>query len=99
MAPDEDMLMEFIIGSLMYQDEAQYTLAFNVLEEVERALSLALDDDKYRIANAVVRFGEHLRQELDRLKVYQRGFLAYQFQQWLGHDLVLCRLIPPTLAR
>jgi hypothetical protein len=50
------------------------------------------------IANLMYRLGSELHALLRELRLYRDGYLHYQFAGWVGHDMLLSRLLVPVLS-
>lgn len=104
---DEDVLLQAILQSLTHERSARDELSFLCTTPVGQWVH---DPDGYllgecilytneaaRLANAMYKLGEHLVRCFQQYRMYQRGYLPYQFQQRYGRDLILTRLSVPQL--
>lgn len=86
---EKDDVVEFLLGCLMYEKEAQLELGYSCLELVSRTLGREFEQHSRVVAHAVVEMGTQVLQQLQLLRAYHRGYLFYQFSGWVGRDILL----------
>lgn len=91
--PEEDSIMELVMESLAYEQNAMLELSYSVLDTMREAMGSIYDADVTVASNAVMQFGDAVFKELQRIKAYHNGYLHYQFLQWLESDVILVRLV------
>lgn len=104
---DEDVLLQAILEAIAKERDAKNELALLCATPVGQWLH---DPDGYllgetqlytneaaRLANALYKVGEHLIRQCQRHRLYNRGFLPYQYHRRWGGDLLLTKLMLPEL--
>jgi hypothetical protein len=104
---DEDVLLHAVIHAVVNEYQAKDELAFLCATPVEQWLHHPdgylfgevqhYADEAVRLGNALHRLGEHLIERSRTYRLYQRGFMPYEYQKRFGSDLVLTRLMVPQL--
>lgn len=90
---EELYLIELVMQSMQYERDALMELAYSVMAEVDAALGTTeMPREWSSVANAVLKFGTQVYEQLCRHQIYRNGYLYYQFARWLGDDIVMQRL-------
>lgn len=94
---EEDALIRYVFESIAYENNAELELGYNALEIAHDAVGYSWADDVDVVVSAMVEYGTALYKQLREYRLYRQGYLFYQFNRWLGTDLVLARIDPPEL--
>lgn len=89
---EKDLIIKFIMDSLINEHDGQYQLDYNCLEIFEKAIGTERETEVLQAANHIVAFGEKLYSDLRKLGVYKDGKLFYEFAEWVDKDIMLARL-------
>ena len=82
-------LIQLVLDSVATERDAEYELAYAAMEMFQNSVGSNYEEDLRDVANALVSFGNNILRELKRYGLYQHGTLPYQFQGWIGRDLIL----------
>lgn len=91
---EADEVVQFVLDAIAYERKAPTELEYACLDLMREAMGTDYMADTQRAVQAVSGFGRSLVEQLQRLRVYQNGYLFYHFHSWCGQDLVLMRFTP-----
>ena len=76
-AVSQDELIQFIISVIQFEKDAEIELDYAILEAIGLGLNEEHGDDIIFAVNAMRSFGLNLFKELQRVGIYQNGYLRY----------------------
>jgi hypothetical protein len=92
-----DAITDLIVKSLTYEQDALLELQYLCMEVVCQYIGTLQCPEAETISKEIYTLGEEIFRELRDLRVYQNGYLFYQFFKTIGGDIVLIRLVPPNI--
>lgn len=96
---DDDKIIRLVMENLQYEESATLNLALAVVEEMKGAMGENWADEVGAACEFIVTFGTGLFKRLQRLRLYQRSYLYYQFSSFIGRDLILEHIRPDQIGQ
>lgn len=94
---EADHVLQLIFEALHYDKNADFELEYGCLDVIRSFLGLSEREDFAEAETAIMEFSTELLKQIRRLRLYQNGYLFYQFLQTLGNSVVLVRIDPPEI--
>lgn len=93
----EVRVLESVIQALQFDKRVEMEVRFGAMDVLRAEFGIEDRDDLAVVTDAVLGLAYDMYSELVRLGAYQNSYLFYQYHSLVGQDVVMVRIVPPTI--